>query len=325
MRIAHGLLPHRRPRKGIIVKLLIADDDRTTRSILNVLTAKWGYQPVLAEDGEQAIAMMQAQDPPRLLLLDWEMPGIDGLTVCRRLRNIETQDPPFIILLTVRHDSHDVVAGLDAGANDYVAKPFDREELRARLKVGRRMLDLQSQLQTTQHKLNLSSTHDTLTGLLNRDTLLAELKRELARARREHTHLCLGLCDIDEFRRINDGYGHLAGDAVLRALAMHLRQTLRPYDRIARYGGEEFLIMTSGLPEDCHKMLERVRISIESTRFEFQNLAMPLALSIGGVCFRPDIDGYDIKELLGLAGEALAQAKAQGANQTVVKHASEPQ
>lgn len=301
------------------MKLLIADDDCITRSILETLVAKWGYEPILIDNGERALDLMQQPDAPRLLLLDWEMPGLDGLTVCRRLRNLETPDPPFIILLTVRHESSDVVVGLDAGANDYVAKPFDREELRARLKVGRRMLDLQTQLNIMQRKLSISSTHDTLTGLLNRETLIGELKRELARARRQHSHLCLGLCDIDEFKRVNDGYGHLVGDAVLHALAARLQHLLRPYDRIARFGGEEFLIMTSSLPGNCQKTLDRVRNGIENTPFDYQNLTVNLTMTVGGVCFDPRTSGYSIQELLSLADQALLEAKTRGANRTLVK------
>ena len=127
------------------MKLLIAEDDVTSRSILSGVTVKWGYQPVLAEDGIVAWDILQGDESPRLLLLDWEMPKLDGKALCERIRQQNTEDPPYIVLLTTRNKSSDIVEGLEAGANDYIVKPFENAELQARLKVGRRMLDLQAE------------------------------------------------------------------------------------------------------------------------------------------------------------------------------------
>jgi CheY-like chemotaxis protein len=135
------------------MKLLIADDDLTSRIMLAAITKKWGYEPMVAEDGEQAWQVLQESDAPSLLLIDWEMPKLDGLGLCQRIRQQASNNPPFIILLTSRSETHDVVAGLEAGANDYIIKPFANAELKARLQVGQRMLELQNQLKKTQDVL----------------------------------------------------------------------------------------------------------------------------------------------------------------------------
>lgn len=305
------------------MKLLIADDDRTTRAMLQNLARKWGYEPVMAEDGQQALQQLGQHEPPRLILLDWEMPGLNGLDVCHRVRSIETPDPPFIILLTVRGSAGDVVAGLEAGANDYISKPFDRTELRARLKVGRRMLDLQTQLNDAHRELRSRATHDPLTGLLNRSSILEELESEIARTQRAGSCLCIGLCDLDHFKKINDAYGHLAGDTLLRDISHHMRCHLRPYDKIARFGGEEFLILTNALSNSgqsgCRTHLERLRASVQDARFLHEGVRIPVTMSIGGVCFQAGQAAEETEKLLSLAEAALNSAKSQGRNRTVVQ------
>ena len=128
------------------MKVLISEDDFTSRIILTAVTKKWGYEPVEAEDGEIAWETLQEKDPPRLMLIDWEMPNLNGLDLCRKIRQVETQDPPFIILLTANSETGDIVKGLESGSNDYVVKSFQNAELQARLQVGMRMLDLQTRL-----------------------------------------------------------------------------------------------------------------------------------------------------------------------------------
>ncbi len=135
------------------MKLLIADDDLTSRAMLAAVTKKWGYETIVAEDGEVAWQCLQQPEAPLLLLIDWEMPNLDGLGLCQRIREQQTNNPPFIILLTARNDTNDLVSGLEAGANDYIAKPYDNAELQARLKAGKRILELQAQLHKTQNAL----------------------------------------------------------------------------------------------------------------------------------------------------------------------------
>ncbi len=160
------------------MKVLIAEDDRTSRKLLAAMVAKWGYDPLVAEDGGEAWNALQQPDHPRLVLLDWNMPVLDGLDVCRRLRAVESTDPPYVILLTGRTEKGDIVHGLEAGANDYVAKPYDHEELQARLQVGRRTLTLQAHLLTVQNQLQVLAARDPLTGIFNRRTILERLAEE---------------------------------------------------------------------------------------------------------------------------------------------------
>ncbi|MCU7936531.1 MAG: diguanylate cyclase [Candidatus Thiodiazotropha sp. (ex Dulcina madagascariensis)] len=300
------------------MKLLISDDDLTSRVMLQALTTQWGFEPVLAEDGEQAWAILQGDNPPRLLLLDWEMPGMSGPDVCKKVQEMDLDDPPFIILLTARNEKADIVAGLDAGANDYVSKPFDSAELRARLQVGKRMIDLQSELLQAHHQLKTQAAHDTLTELLNRGAVMSVLKHELVRSQREGSPLCIGLCDVDHFKNINDNYGHLVGDAVLKELAKRFNKVLRPYDQVGRYGGEEFLIITNTIDINCMSPFERIRECVADTPFQHEGLSIPVTISIGIVQFTPTSSNSDINGLLNLADKALYEAKANGRNSSIL-------
>lgn len=300
------------------MKLLIADDDVTSRTILNAVCRQWGYAPVLAEDGESAWQILQEEDPPRLLLLDWMMPKLDGLQLCKRIREQETSDPPFIILLTARTETEDIVAALEAQANDHIAKPFDNGELQARLRVGTRMLDLQVELNSIKEALFIQATRDTLTGLLNRGAVMDALDKEMARARRQRQSLSIGLCDIDHFKRVNDNHGHLAGDAVLREVAQRINSTLRPYDHVGRYGGEEFLLVLTANEDQELEPFERIRHAVGDTPIAIEEQSLCVTLSCGVAMFAPPQYGLDANAMIGAADEALYQAKDGGRNRTVL-------
>lgn len=304
------------------MKLLIADDDVTSRTILNAVTRQWGYQPVVAEDGEAAWQILQEEDPPRLLLLDWMMPRLDGLQLCKRIRQQETSDPPFIILLTARTGTEDIVAALEAEANDHIAKPFDNEELQARLRVGKRMLDLQAELNSTKEALFIQATRDTLTGLPNRGAVMEALDREMARARRQRQILSIGLCDIDHFKRVNDQHGHLAGDAILRDVAQRISNTLRPYDHVGRYGGEEFLLVFTADENKVLDPFERIRHAVGDTPIAIDDKSLCITLSCGVALFAPPDYGSDANAMIGAADDALYQAKNAGRNRTMLAPAA---
>ncbi len=299
------------------MKLLIAEDDLTSRTMLAAVTRKWGYEPIAVEDGEAAWQIMQEDEAPRLLLLDWEMPKLDGLALCQRIRQQQSSNPPFIILLTARCETGDIVAGLDAGANDYIAKPFENAELQARLQVGRRMLTLQQELLGAKDALAFQATHDALTGLLNRGAVMQMLEKEMARAIRQSQPLCVGLCDIDYFKRINDAHGHPAGDAVLQEVTKRIVGALRPYDQVGRYGGEEFLILLNAKKDQAQNLLERIRRAMADTPIVIEQAKLEVTISCGATLFVPPEDKRGGDALLTIADAALYESKAAGRNCTV--------
>lgn len=227
-------------------QVLVADDDPMYRAALKRWLEEWGYDVTLVADGAHAWEAMSQESAPELLIVDWVMPEIDGTELCRRIRQRERTPYPYILLVTAKDEKQDVVRGLDAGADDYLTKPFDRSELRARLNVGKRLLKLQQELIQAREELRFRATHDVLTGVLNRGALLEMLHRELERGARSGTATAVLMLDLDHFKQVNDTYGHLAGDAVLREVARRMMEVVRSYDFIGRYGTEEFLIVLPG-------------------------------------------------------------------------------
>lgn len=294
------------------MKLLIAEDDFTSRSILTAVLTKCGFEAVVVEDGAAAWDVLQRADAPRLMLLDWNMPGMDGVEICRRLRDNNVPDPPYVILLTARGNKSDIVAGLEAGANDYVAKPYDNEELLARIRVGQRMLEMQSNLMEARDTLAHQATHDFLTGVFNRRAILDRLGQEIARAKRENGSLSVGMFDIDHFKNINDAHGHQAGDEALVAFARRIQGGLREYDCVGRYGGEEFLVIAPGsIGLESESLYERLRARIAGAEITTNAGAISLTVSIG---VAPGTGQSTVDALLAAADAALYQAKAEGRN-----------
>ncbi len=294
------------------MKVLVADDDRTSRTLLTAMVTKWGHDPVVAADGAAAWEALQQPDSPRLVLLDWNMPVLDGLGVCRRLRATGTSNPPYVILLTARSEKGDIVLGLDAGANDYVAKPYDHEELQARLLVGQRTLALQAHLLAVQAELAEQATHDHLTGILNRRAILGRLAEELSRTVRQNGTLSVGMCDVDHFKAVNDNYGHQIGDDVLRGFTESVQAQLRRYDSVGRYGGEEFLVIAPGVRDSGDAgLFERLCDRISHVAMPTARGAISISVSIGVAIAGPS---STVDTLLAAADAALYRAKAEGRN-----------
>ena len=297
------------------MKILIAEDDLTSRSILKAVLTKWGYDPVVTVDGDEAWKAMRKPDSPDVAVLDWEMPGQSGLEVCRKVRTLDAQNPPYIIILTAKNNKSDIVEGLEAGANDFVSKPYDKDELLARIRVGQRMVALQSALVKAKDALVHEATHDPLTGVLNRRAILDALNRELARAKRKKLELCVGLCDIDFFKRVNDNYGHQVGDDVLCGFVKAIQSIIRPYDFLGRYGGEEFLIViTESTKTAWEGLFERVRAEIAEHKIITRSDEVDITVSIGVSGSKGD---ETADEMLAAADEALYKAKDNGRNQVV--------
>lgn len=301
------------------MKILIAEDDLTSRAMLSAVLKKWDCVPVTANDGMQAWDILQQPDAPRLLILDWVMPELDGLSLCRRVREHNTSDPPYVILLTGKGETNDIVEALDAGANDYITKPYDNAELRARIGVGMRMLELQADLNGAKNALAHEAMHDALTGIFNRRAILDGLAREISRAKRQGSTLSVGLCDIDHFKQINDQYGHMTGDEVLNGFARIMQENMRTCDLLGRYGGEEFLVIapgSKGAPQEV--FYERLCEAVAAASIPTRTGNISIAISIGVAGGAGDIT---VDALLAAADTALYNAKNTGRNR--VAYASE--
>ena len=264
------------------MRILVAEDERITQRILQALLHNWGDEVVCVSDGLAAWKILEEDDAPRLAILDWVMPGLDGFEICQRLRRIENRPYTYVFLLTSRNQGDDLVRGLEAGADDYLTKPINQAELRARLQTGRRILGLQEQLLAAHEELKNKASHDSLTRLWNRGAVLELLERELARCSREGVPLSVVMCDLDHFKRVNDNLGHLAGDAVLREAAERLRAALRQSDLLGRYGGEEFLVVLPNCDvNEGMQAAERLRAAIGETPFALAEAPLSLTISLG--------------------------------------------
>jgi diguanylate cyclase (GGDEF)-like protein len=292
--------------------VLVADDDPIFRHVLQNCLEKWGYRPIAVENGAHAWKLLQEPKAPQMVILDWMMPGLDGLELCRKLREHKDSPYRYLLLVTAKDHKQDVVAGLEAGADDYLTKPFDVDELRARIRSGTRILQLQDALLQAHEKLQFEAAHDGLTGIWNRRAILDLLKKEVERHHRTREPLGIIMADVDHFKRINDSYGHLAGDAVLGEVAARIVASLRSYDFVGRFGGEEFLVVLSGCDSaNLSASAERMRNFISHVPIETDAGQLRVTLSMGVVSAQAD-SIFDYESFLHAADVALYRAKANG-------------
>jgi two-component system cell cycle response regulator len=296
------------------MRILIADDELMSRRLLQMTLERAGYSVTAVENGRQAVEKLSQADRPRLALLDWMMPELDGPGVCREIRKSKNQSYVYMVLLTSRGEKEDVVAGLEAGADDYLVKPFNAEELKARLRTGLRILDLEDRLVEAREQMRFQATHDGLTSLLNRGVTLDLLSRELIRSRREHVSTAILMCDLDHFKSVNDTYGHLAGDDVLKETAKRLLSSVRSYDFVGRYGGEEFLVVLNNCnPVFALARAEEIRKAIALKPIQTSNGPVSATMSLG-LLLSHEWGHRTVEELLQHADAALYAAKAAGRN-----------
>jgi two-component system, cell cycle response regulator len=291
-----------------VVNILLVEDSRIDTHQISSYLDEWGFEFRAVADGSEAWDLLQEADAPQLILLDWMLPGIDGLELCRRIRTLSSGGTYFYtVMLTAKDRKQDLLTAMAAGADDYLSKPVDPSELKARVLVGRRILELQ-------RSLRFAATHDFLTRLLNRAEVLAGLRRELARSERTGHPVAVIMGDLDHFKQINDSHGHPAGDEVLKNVALRLRSELRPYDLAGRYGGEEFLLIlpTCDLAAAARRA-EQLRLSISEDPIQTHAGSLPVTLSLGVTVSRAEAQ-FSVQELLQQADHALYRAKERGRN-----------
>jgi two-component system cell cycle response regulator len=294
--------------------VLIAEDDPLFRRMIERCFERWDYRVTVVENGLDAWEVLQRDDAPQMAILDWMMPGMDGLELCRKIRSRDEGPYRYVLLLTARDDKQDVVAGLEAGADDYLTKPFEVDELRARVRAGERILDLQAALLHSQGELRSVAAHDSLTGLWNRGAIYDLLKGELSRHARSRSTLGLIMADIDHFKTINDMHGHPVGDVVLKEVSRRLAANVRPYDAVGRYGGEEFLIVLPAC-NGPHLVVgaERLRRCIADQVIETGVGQIPVTLSLGLASVEQgEKESPDCETFVRHADEALYAAKDSG-------------
>jgi two-component system, cell cycle response regulator len=293
-------------------RILVADDSPIFRDMLEKMLLEWGYDVIAVPDGRQAWDILRQEDGPRLALLDWMMPGLEGAEVCRQVRANIRDRYIYMMLLSVRSDLEDVVQGMESGADDYIVKPFQVDELHARLRAGRRVLALQEELVQAREALREQATRDGLTGLWNRTAIFDILQNEMSRSARSGEPLIVLMADLDGFKPVNDHFGHMAGDAVLRQVAARMRAAVRRYDSVGRYGGEEFLMVLPGceLPGGLVHA-ERIRNAIGAECFRAGDVEIKLTCSLGAACaIPPEMPHAD--DLVREADAALYRAKHRG-------------
>jgi diguanylate cyclase (GGDEF)-like protein len=284
------------------MKILIAEDDLTTQRILEALVLKWGHQPVVTGNGQDAWEHLQSEDGPRLALLDWMMPGASGLDVCRRVRQRAAPGYIYVVILTARSDSEDAITALEAGADDFVSKPFHPHELRARINTAQRILELEE-------SLSKRAFYDHMTGLPNRSLLAERFRRSADVAIRNGEMLALLHCDLDHFKMVNDNFGHAAGDAFLTEASQRLRENLADAGMLARVGGDEFVLLANvRTTDDATALAKRVR-EVLARPIEAQGHRLSLGASIGISLFPNNGDSLDV--LLRNADHAMYELKRQ--------------
>jgi two-component system, cell cycle response regulator len=297
------------------MRVLVADDDVVTRRLLESSLRRWGYDVIVACDGLEASQVLQQPDAPHLVVLDWQMPGMDGIQLCRQLRqDTDESNYTYILLLTANQAQNDVVQGLEAGADDYITKPFEPQELRVRLRNGKRIVHLLQQLTSAREALRDLAARDPLTGLWNHNSIIELLDQELQRAERQGTSVGVVLVDLDFFKRINDTHGHLVGDDVLRKAAEVMRAGVRPYDAVGRFGGEEFLIVLPGCDQvNAVSHAERLRLALSRVEVIAAGNVIQFTASAGVSLIEPD-NRADAQGAIAAADDAMYAAKRAGRN-----------
>jgi diguanylate cyclase (GGDEF)-like protein len=300
------------------MKILLVEDSVVERYEVGSYLTDWRLDYIAVGSGTEAVDVLEGNDPPNLVLLDWLLPGLDGIDVCRRVRELGMNESyTYIVMLTAKSRKQDLLMAMEAGADDYLSKPVEPSELRARILAGKRILELQQ-------RLRFAATHDFLTDLLNRSEILSVLEKETSRAEREGKPVAVILADIDHFKRVNDTLGHVAGDEVLKEVGQRLKSDLRPYDIVGRYGGEEFLIILPGCDlANGLRRADEIRVQFGKdpflTSYGTASATISMGVTVTTLCPKGTVT-----EILCQADAALYGAKEHGRNRVEVFSASTP-
>ena len=295
--------------------ILVVEDDKDSRELLKTYLMKWNYRVYEAYNAQNAFEILKKKRI-HIALIDWILPGISGIEICNKLRENHKDSYLYIIIITGKKTKDDVVEALSNGADDYIMKPFNFEELKLRIEAGIRIVNFQENLKSCYEELYKQTIEDSLTGLLNRKTILEKLQIELERHKRLDSELSIIMCDIDYFKKINDTYGHLAGDYILKKVGEIFRNNLRRYDFAGRYGGEEFLVI---LPHTniftAKKVAERIKLEVEKKIFNYGSNKIKITISFG-ICSSKYVKS--LEDIIFKADKALYYAKSKGRNRIEV-------
>jgi len=299
------------------IQVLIAEENKVTLDILKKQLRSWGYNILTADTGQQAWKILKKGDI-HMAILDWIMPGMNGPEVCRKVRQEKTDRYIYLIMLTSKNNSNDIIHGLTAGADDYLTKPFNQLELKARLQAGKRIILLEAQLLNSQNRLRKMAEHDFLTKLWNRRSILNILDEEIIRSTRQHLPLSVIMIDIDGFKKINDTKGHQTGDIVLSEIASRLQDNIRSYDMVGRYGGDElFVVLPNCNLENLITIITRLQKSINRRKIKTSQTEIHVTISSGGASSESDPE-TTAEKLISESDKALLNAKKKGRNRYII-------
>jgi two-component system cell cycle response regulator len=300
------------------MRALVADSDPDRLRQVETWLVKWGHDVTGFSNGQEAWSRLASDTEPLLVVLAWRMDALAGIDVCRKLRLKPDLPSHYVLLLTGRKEGEDLRNGVNAGADDFLFAPLDAAEVKARVRTGARVVELERALRASQDALRVQSTRDGVTGCWNHASILDLLRKERERARRKSGSVGVVLADLDRFREVNETFGHQVGDEVLREAARRMNSSVRPYDAVGRYGGKEFLIVLPGSDGlGALAVAERIRESFSRRPVRTSAGDVSVTLSIGVAAEGDDATG-DEAALLRAATAALRRAQQGGRNRVAL-------